>query len=253
MAATYIIMKKILVSIAMLILLFVTLTPCALSQEKKEMLDVLRKSIGEVKKVKDYTVIVHQVQRVGGKLLPEEVLLYKFRRPNSVYIRWVGEVKNGRELIYSAGLNNNKFLVHDGGILSVFTLSFDPGSKEAMKETRHPVDESSIVFMMETLEKSLDHALSNPEDDIVIEYIGDGEVFGRKIKMIRLKFPYGEGYPYYAPVSIFGIDTVRSLPLYYKALGSEGEMWEEYRFGDLKTNIGIYDSAFDPENPEYGF
>jgi hypothetical protein len=246
-------MKKILVSIATVILLFVTLTPCALSQEKKEMLDVLRRSISEVKKVKDYTVIVHQVQRVGKKLLPEEVLLYKFRRPNSVYIRWVGEVKNGRELIYSEGWNNNKFLVHDGGILSVFTLSFDPGSKEAMKETRHPVDESSIIFMMETLDKSLDHALSHPEDGIIIEDIGDGEVFGRKLKKIRLKFPYGERYPYYAPVSIFGIDTVRFLPLYYKAFGDEGEMWEEYKFKDLNTNLGISDSAFDTENPEYGF
>ncbi len=246
-------MKKIFALISTAMFLLVNLSFVALSQEDKEMTDILRRSIGEVKKVKDYITIVHQVQRVGGKLLPEEVLLYKFRRPNSIYIRWVGEVKNGREIIYSEGWNNNKFLVHDGGILSVLTLSFYPGSKEAMKETRHPVDESSIIFMMESLERSLDHALSHPEDDIVIEDMGDGEVFGRKVKKIRLKFPCGEGYPYYAPLSIFGIDTVRFLPLYYKAIGSDGKMWEEYRFKDLKTNIGISDSDFDPENPEYGF
>lgn len=245
--------KKTLALISIVIFLLVSFSFAALSHEDEEMLDILRMSIGEVKKVKDYTAMVHQVQRVGKKLLPEEVLLYKFRRPNSVYIRWVGEVKNGREVIYSEGWNNNEFLVHTGGILGIFTLSLDPGSKEAMKETRHPVDESSIIFMMETLEKSLDYAISHPEDGIVVEDMGDGEIFGKKIKKIRLKFPYGEGYPYYAPVSIFGIDTVRFLPLYYKASGISGEMWEEYKLKDLKTNLGISGSAFDPENPEYGF
>jgi hypothetical protein len=246
-------MKKISALISTAIFIFILFPFSALSQEDPEMTEILRRGIGEVKKVVDYTATVHQIQRVRGKLMPEEVLLYKFRRPNSVYIRWVGEVKNGGEVLYSEGWNNNKLLAHTSGILGVLSLSVDPGSREGMKETRHPVSESSIIFMMDSLEGSLDHALSHPEDDIIIEDMGEGEVFGEKVKWIRLKFPYGEGYPYYAPLSIFGIDTDRYLPLYYKAIGNDGEMWEEYRFKDLKTNVGLSDSDFDPKNPKYGF
>ena len=246
-------MKKVFTVVLTSVFSLVIFSIGAISQQDKGMTDILRKSIAEVKMIEDYTATVYQIQRVGGRLLPEEVLSYKFRRPNSIYIRWIGDVKNGREIIYSEGWNNNKFLVHEGGIIGLISFSLYPNSKEAMRETRHPVNESSIVFMMDSLEGSLDHALLHPEDDIVIEDMGEGEVFERRVKWIRLKFPFGEKYPYYAPLSIFGIDAERFLPLYYKAIGSDGVMWEEYRFKDIKTNVGISDSDFDPKNPEYGF
>jgi hypothetical protein len=225
----------------------------AVPSDDEEALILLTESIARVTEIADYTVTIHQVQRVAGKILPEEVLFVKFMRPNSLYIRWIGEVKNGREVLYREGSNDNKLLVHGGGVLRGLSLSLDPTSRLGMTDTRHPIHESSIIYMMEHLNTSLAYSRSHPHEEVSIELIGDDTVFGREVKKIRLRFPYGDEYPYYAPESIFGIDTETLLPLFYSAFGTGGEFWEEYRFKNLRINNGLTDWDFDPENSDYSF
>jgi len=54
-----------------------------------------------------YTAIFHKQQRVEGKLLQEETILIKFRKPGSLYMRWVASPYKGGELLYVEGWNNN--------------------------------------------------------------------------------------------------------------------------------------------------
>jgi hypothetical protein len=238
---------------AISILIF-TLIPLRLHCEQSlEPAEVLRMCIGTMKGVDDYIVVVHQVQRVGGKLLPEEVILYKFKRPNSVYLRSIGEVSKGQEIIYQEGWNDGKMMGHMGGALDGIILNLKPGSDMASKRTRHTIDKSSLIYMMNTLERSMNYAQTHPEDNMIVEDIGTKIVFGKPVRLIRIKLPHGKDYPYYAPVSIFGIDEERHLPLYYRSYGPAGEMWEDYRYRDLKTNVGLTDLDFDPKNPEYNF
>jgi hypothetical protein len=206
-----------------------------------------------MKGVNDYIVVIHQVQRVGGKLLPEEVILYKFMRPNSVYLRSIGEENNGQEIIYREGWNDGKLMGHMGGALEGIIINLKPGSGLVNKKTRHPIDKSSLIYMMNTLEKSMNHAEAHPEDNMIIEDIETKKVFDKSVRLIRIKLPHGEDYPYYAPVSIFGIDEERYLPLYYRSYGPDGEMWEDYRYRDLSTNVGLTEFDFDPKNPNYNF
>ncbi len=240
-----------IVAISILIL---TLIPLSLHCEQNlDPAEALRICIGTMKGVDDYIVVVHQVQRVGGKLLPEEVILYKFKRPNSVYLRSIGEVNNGQEIIYREGWNDGKMMGHMGGALDGIILNLKPGSSMASKRTRHTIDESSLIYMMNTLERSMDHAKAHPKDNMIVEDIGTKKIFGKQVRLIRIKLPHGEDYPYYAPVSIFGIDRERYLPLYYRSYGPDGKMWEDYRYRDLKTNVGLTDLDFDPKNPKYNF
>ncbi|MBN1572716.1 MAG: DUF1571 domain-containing protein [Deltaproteobacteria bacterium] len=246
-------LKPINPAIAILILTLTLIPLKVYSEHTLEPIDALRKCIGTMKGVNDYILVVHQVQRVGGKLLPEEVILYKFKRPNSVYLRSIGEANNGQEIIYREGWNDGKMMGHLGGALNGIILNLKPGADMANKRSRHTIDKSSLVYMMNTLERSMDYAKAHPEDNMIVEDIGTKNIFGKPVRLIRIKLPHGKDYPYYAPVSIFGIDMERYLPLYYRSYGPDGEMWEDYRYRDLRTNVGLTDLDFDPKNPEYNF
>jgi len=246
-------MKRINLIISLLILLL-TLTPLTSHPgETLKPMEILNRCIDVMNDVNDYTVVVYQTQRVRGKLLPEEVMIYKFKRPNSVYLLTTGEENHGQEVIYREGWNDGKLMAHMGGKLDGIVMNVKPGSGIASKSTRHPINKSSLIYMMDTLEKSISYAKAHPEDNLTIEDIGTKMVFDKTVRLIRIKLPHGEDYPYYAPVSIFGIDESSFLPLYYKSYGPGGEMWEEYKYRNLKTNVGLTDLDFDPKNPKYNF
>lgn len=243
-----------LTTLSPLILVLIFLIP--LSSHTKQVLspaETLEKCIETMKGVDDYILIVYQRQRVGDTLNPEEIILYKFKRPNSIYLRSIGEENHGQEVIYKDGWNDNKMMAHMGGVLEGVVINLKPGAGLAQNKTRHLINESSLVYMMNTLERSMKHAKAHPEDNMIVEDIGKKMIFGEEVRLIRIKLPHGEEYPYYAPVSIFGIDESRYLPLYYKAYGPDGEMWEEYRYRDLETNVGLTDHDFDPRNSNYNF
>ena len=50
-------------------------------------------------KVTRYTAIFHKQQRVAGKLLPAETIVLKFRKPSSLYMKWIREPYEGSELL----------------------------------------------------------------------------------------------------------------------------------------------------------
>ncbi len=244
--------RKISLIIAMTLSL-VIIGGTVFSQENTEATDILRKCIVELKKTKDYTTVVYWKQRVNGELLPKEEVAYKFKRPISLYMRWIGDVKKGQELIYKKGWNNNEVMTHKGGILKSFVINLEPNSDTIMKGTRHPPNKDILISFGNTLEKNLDYALKHPEDKVRYEVIGETTIFKRRVIKIKSKTPYTKGGPYYAPVSVFGIDKKTYLPLYIASFGKDGKLWEEYRFKNLRVNVGLTNLDFDPENPDYDY
>lgn len=249
----YSLMNRICIAISLTIVLILTIPFASQAEQILSPTEVLERCIKTMKDVNDYTLIVYQRQRIGETLLPEEVILYKFKRPNSIYLRSIGEENHGQEVIYRDGWNDNKMMAHMGGALEGISINVRPGAGLSKKKTRHLINESSLVYMINTLEKSMKHAKAHPEDNMTVEDIGKKMIFDKSVRLIRIKLPHGEDYPYYAPVSIFGIDESRYLPLYYKSYGPDGEMWEEYMYRNLETNVGLTDLDFDPKNPKYNF
>src|SRR5690242_9227983 len=49
----------------------------------------LRKAEAAYDRVTSYTAVFHKQQRVAGKLYPEETILVKFKKPFSLYMKWI--------------------------------------------------------------------------------------------------------------------------------------------------------------------
>src|SRR4249920_2451146 len=102
-------------------------------------------------KVTSYTAVLHKQQRVAGKLLPEETILLKYKKPFSVYMKWIRAPYKGSELLYIAGWNKNQIRAHRGGILWFITRNVDPRDPALMIGNLRPVTSMGIGYLLETV------------------------------------------------------------------------------------------------------
>jgi hypothetical protein len=85
-----------------------------------------------------------------GKMKPEEVLLFMFRKqPWSVHCKWLGKVARGREVVYVRGEHDNKIhtllAAGDHPFLGAgHRLSLEVGSVFVRAACRHPITEAGI-------------------------------------------------------------------------------------------------------------
>ena len=111
--------------------------------------------------------MLHRQERVRGELQAAEVIRLKFRKPFQVYLKWVGEARAGRELLYAEGWNGNRLMAHEGGVLGFITLSLDPNGALALRHSRHPVTDTGIGRMLEVVSESMHRAVAAGELEIV--------------------------------------------------------------------------------------
>jgi hypothetical protein len=228
-------------------LLWTAVSLFIVSSAGADPLDSLERSVRAAGEIADYVAVIHQRQLIAGTLRQEEVIHYEFKRPNSVAIRWTGEQNRGMEAFFCEGHNDDRVTVRLGGALGVFAFSLTPGSKRTLGYSRHPINETSLVYMMNTLAKSITYSRSHPADSLVAVDGGTMTKFGCPLVKIVITTPYRPGGPYYAPRSVLGIDEKLGLPRYYASWGQQGELWEEYQFEELEINVGLPDSDFEPE------
>jgi hypothetical protein len=109
--------------------------------------------------VDSYTVRLRRREQVGGKDLPEEVILVKFRKdPWSVHLKWLGPEGQGREAVYVRGQYGDQIhaLTAPGGQ----RLSLRPDSPLLRTRMRHPITEAGLDRLIErfgTLVEAAEH------------------------------------------------------------------------------------------------
>src|SRR5579871_1263027 len=112
-------------------------------------------------KVESYIVRLTRREQINGKDRPEEILLFKFRKdPWSVYFKWLGAEKNGREVVYVRGQYENKIhtLLAAGDIPLMPAgkrFAIAPDSPFVVSSSRHSVQEAGIGMLIENFGKAL--------------------------------------------------------------------------------------------------
>ena len=216
-----------------------------------DLIEMLRQAQKKYETVVDYTVTFHKQQRVGGVLHEEEVALYKFRKPFSVYLKWTGAIDKGREALYVEGKHDGRALVHLGGMVNYFapTFALHPKGTLAMRKNLRPITESGLGNTIALLVRVCEQAKRN--GDLQVRYIGMGETAGRPVHRFERMLPSGKGYP--AHKTLVDIDKENGYPVSVVSYGWNGELLEKYLYEDLRTNVGLTDADFDRTNRAYQF
>jgi len=211
----------------------------------------LRAAQAAYAEVRDYTTVLHREERVRGEMKEPEVIRLKFRKPFQVYLKWIGPLHEGREVLYADGWNQNRLMAHEGGALGFITLSLDPNGSLALKSTRHPITDTGIGRLLEVVSESMDRALAAGE--LEISYARPNSVYGRPTRQIEGRLPPDPQKGYYAPRVVMDFDLELQLPIRVAIYDAEDRLLERYGYEDLRLNVGLSDRDFDPSNPDYHF
>lgn len=204
-------------------------------------------------RVQDYTTTFHKQERVKGRLLPKETIELKFRKPFAVYMRWTGEVNQGREALFVKGWNSDKVRAHKGSFPDM-TVNLSPDSSMAMQGNRHPITEAGFGQTIALIARDAKLSELRPQDRV--RYVDHGEktVYGARSRCIEAIAPQdGPIAVYYAARAKICFDTSSKMPTRVTVWNKDGDMLEDYGYEHTRINAGLGDADFDPDNSSYNF
>ncbi len=217
--------------------------------------------------VDDYTGTIIKRERVGGSLGGESRMEFKIRarkkegdklvRPLQVYLKFLDPwLSRGREVIWIENANEGKLIAHEGGLKNLVRVSLAPSDNLAMMGNKYPITEIGLGKLVEKLIEKGERDKKLGPCEVTIE---DGfEVGGVPCQKIEVVHPQPDTRFDFHKAQIF-IDTQRMIPLRYAAYmwpekpGAPPPLEEEYTYVDVKLNVGLKDSDFDPDNPAYKY
>lgn len=232
-------------------------------------LEVARLGLENMEKtVFDYEAVIVKQALVKNKLTGLEHMKIKIRHareledgtkvPFSVYTRFLSPQNVvGQEAIYVDGWNNGKLVAHvKPGILNRLTFRLAPTSSLAMQGNIYPITmigmKNLIKEMLEKGGRDLEHG------ECEVTFNRDIEIDGRKCVLVQITHPKERDHFEFHIAKIY-IDEEYQLPVAYEGYlwpeeeGGEPRLLEKYFYTDLKINVGLEDSDFDPSNEEYDY
>ncbi len=213
-------------------------------------------NLGEVTEMKMKAMPRHR----DGKLDAPMRVYLDFQKPAS---------QVGREVIWAEDLYDGQLVVHEGGFLGMLTVRLDPNGFMAMRGQRFPISQIGLTRLVELLIERGTLDLDNP--DISVAIIKGHEFDGIDTELIQVRRAKPSGLENDFSLAEIVIDRKRMLVLQYRSFGwnetadgtsksgstdaenANPPLIESYTYHDIKTNVGLTGSDFDPENPEYRY
>ena len=214
--------------------------------------EIIRKMQAAYEDVQDYVCIFNKQERIAGELLPMETIRLKFKKPFSVYMRWIEDPREGMEVLYVRNENDGKIIAHPGSFPDI-TVKVAPDGKLAMRQNRHPVTEVGIGSAIQIIANDVQRASAHPEDSVIYQDHGMQEVNGEKSRCIEAIMPAEENSEYYAHRAFICYQAETHLLSQIKTWDHTNTLVENYRYTRIETNVGLSESDFDADNPDYEF
>ncbi len=234
------------------ILLFLAITATSsLAKEKIDPENWIRDMEAAYLEINSYTAIFHKQEQINGKLREEETIFVKFKKPFKIYMKWIKNPYNGREALYVEGWNENRMVIYESTLIGGVTVNLDPKGFIAMKGNRHPITDSGIGNLVKLIGDNLTKGIKDGE--LAFKERGEETVYHRKTNKVELVFSKDKARGYYCYRAIINIDFKKNLPLKVQIYDWNNNLIENYGYENLKLNVGLTDTDFDPKNSEYKF
>ena len=218
--------------------------------------------------IKDYSALMAKKERVNGVVGNTTFMSLKIRCPRtdangnnipfSIYMRFL-KPKDvmGREVIWVDGQNDGQMFAHEGrGIAALRTFKLDPDGMLAKRGQRYPIYSVGIEnLIVKLIDKAQRDKTAGP---CLATYDTIKKINRRECSVIEVTHDKRQVPFEFYKAKVF-IDKELGLPVRYAAYdwprtpGGEPELIEEYTYFNIKTNVGLDNSDFDPSNRAYKF
>jgi hypothetical protein len=196
--------------------------------------------------MRTYQVAITRTERVNGQVLPEEKALLSIQRnPKAVRLEWPEGPNQGREVIYSAAVNDKVMHVNvANSAIPIPRMTIPVDSVLAMRNSRHSITEAGFDTIFDNLSGQLD-ANGRPtgaEGRLTYKGLQKTEGVDRPCHLIQRITPSKEIWRVY-------LDPDNLMPVVVTAHQPDGGLLESYRYENLKANPAdlAVAEAFDPD------
>lgn len=193
-----------------------------------------------------YQVDIARVERVGSRVQPEEEALLSIRRdPKAVRLEWPDGPNKGREVIYSAAVDERMMHVNSANsAIPIPRMSLPVDSPLALRNSRHAITEAGFDTIFENMNNQLEGPDHTPPAGGRLTYKGlqKPEGVDQTCHLIQRITPSKEIWRVY-------LDTESLMPVVVTAHQANGELLERYAYSNLRVNpesLAAAD-AFDPD------
>ncbi len=223
----------------------------------KPAIRLAQTSLTKLEAIHDYETTFLKRERVDGRLVEHTMHMKLREKPFSVYLKF-GVPYAGREILYVEGQNAGNLWAHEGSGLRALigTVSLDPHGSEAMNENRYPI---MTIGMRNMLGKVIEQwQLESDYGEIDVKFYPSAKLQGRPCHVAEASHPRPRRQFKFHRTRLY-IDSESGLPIRVEQYGfptaseSDPPLDELYDYGNLRTNVGLKDSDFDRENPDYSF
>ena len=135
--------------------------------------------------VRDYTMTLVTQEWDHGALGPPQTLMSKWARPFQVYFKRLCAPHKGREILFSPGWNEGRLKVSLHTWPLNVSLNIDPHGSLAMGGTHHPVNETSMIYLIDVVLENFEKA--DAKGDATVEDLGPETILGRICDRVRLR------------------------------------------------------------------
>jgi len=216
------------------------------SNEEK-VAEILDKAKSRLESLDAYQVSMSRVERVGGKLQPQEDVLLSIRRaPQAVRLQWDDGPNKGREVIYSTSVDPNVIHVNmANSAIPLPRMSIAVDSPMITKNSRHSIKEAGFDTILSHMSEGSESKSSNGSSGGKVTYKGLVRRSGMDgpCHLFVRNAPNGEKWEVL-------LDQKTLLPRSVVAEDARGELLEKYIYRDIKENPVELASAdaFDPDS-----
>jgi hypothetical protein len=196
-----------------------------------------------------YIARLKRVEEVNGKVRPEELILFKFRKePWSVYFKWIGAEGKGREASYVKGSYEDKLytMLAPGDSLLMpagKVMGLDPFGYLVRSNSRHTINEAGIGAMIDRYGKLVQNQPSS------LSYQGQVRKpeYAHPLEEVLQTIHAGQD-----PLLAKGgsrrwyFDSQTGLPVMLMTWNAERQLVELYAYDELLHPVKLDDNDFDP-------
>jgi len=193
-----------------------------------------------------YQVDIARVERVGSRVQPEEEAVLSIRRdPKAVRLEWPDGPNKGREVIYSAAVNERMMHVNStNSAIPIPRMSLPVDSPLALRNSRHAITEAGFDTIFQNMNQQLEGPDHTPPPGGRLTYKGlqKPEAVDQTCHLIQRITPSKEIWRVY-------LDTETLMPVVVTAHQADGELLERYVYTNLRPNPDSLAAAdaFDPD------
>ncbi len=222
----------------------------------RDAISLAEESRTALQDVRDYTAEFTKTERINGRLR-KQVMEMKLREsPFSVYLLYRSRKEDGRKAIFVEGRDDDKLVVKDVGFKAALgTMRLNLQNPMVTCENRYPVTELGISKVVETAlaiwEREAD--LPGPPPDVTIS--PHARFCDTDCCEVDVQYQHRRPEIQFQKARVW-FDRRTKLPVHAERYGwadeanAEPPLLEAYTYSNTKTNVGLTDADFDPQ--QYG-